>query len=108
MLPPKASDGEWGSVQEMDKYIVIVGDMIEILSNGTIKATQHRVVRTAWSRSSLIKFNGLDGDTVVQPLPQWVGGEYGAAKYAPIAQGAHIDAEMAQGEENLAEYSHPK
>ena len=45
----RASDGEWGAVHEKDKYIVIVGDMIERLSNGHIKATAHRVIRTAWS-----------------------------------------------------------
>ena len=61
-------------------------------------------------RSSLIKFNGLDGDAVVQPLPQWVGGGFGPAKFEAVAQGAHIDAEMAQGEKNLTEYSsnHPE
>lgn len=29
-----ASSGEWCGIEEMDKYIVIVGDMVERLSNG--------------------------------------------------------------------------
>ena len=39
--------------------------MLECWTNGKVKATPHRVVRPNEERMSLIRFNGLDNDTLV-------------------------------------------
>ena len=78
-------------------FTVILGDMLERLSNGVIKATGHRVALTPWQRYSIILFNALDGDCEVEPLPQYVS-EARPARYQPVTQGTHIEEELARAQ----------
>ena len=48
-------------------FVVLIGDMLECWTNGKLKATPHRVVRPKEERMSLIRFNGLDNNTLVKP-----------------------------------------
>lgn len=70
-------------------FTVILGDMLERLSNGRWRATGHRVGLTPWSRQSLILFFALDAGFEVTPLSQFVDAEHPPA-YAPVTQGEHI------------------
>jgi len=87
-------NGEWVEAPVLeDRFIVIVGDMLERLTNGHLRATRHRVVDTAWERYSLILFNAFDADAVIAPLPQFVT-EENPVRYEPTTQVGHIDAEV--------------
>ena len=59
--------------------MVIVGDVLERLTNGVLRATPHRVKLTEHPRNSIIRFTALHPDTVVAPLPQFVSAERPAA-----------------------------
>ena len=95
------------------EFIIILGDMLERLSNGTFKATGHRVGILPWRRYAMILFNALDGDCEVAPLPTFIS-ETRPAAYAPITQQAHIAAEVAHAHalrtdaEEAGEVSDPK
>ena len=80
------------------QFIVILGDMMERLSNGAFKATGHRVGITPWERYAVILFNALDGDCEVTPLPAFVT-DGNPAAYPSVTQAEHIAAEIqrAQG-----------
>jgi len=82
------------------EIVVILGDMLERLSNGAFKATGHRVGITGWQRYAVVLFNALDGDCQVAPLPNFVTPSRPAA-YAPITQSAHIADEVARARARL-------
>lgn len=82
-----------------DRFIVIVGDMLERLTNGRLRATRHRVTDTEWERYSLILFNAFDADAVIAPLPQFVSSD-NPARYEPTTQVGHINAEVTAAMEN--------
>ena len=50
-----------------------VGDVLERFTNGTWLATPHRVLQTAAPRSSIVRFNAVAPETLVYPLPRFVG-----------------------------------
>jgi len=83
-----------------DRFIVIVGDMLERLTNGQLRATRHRVIDTDWERLSLILFNAFDADAVIAPLTEFVTDE-NPVRYAPTTQVAHINAEVSAAVANL-------
>jgi len=76
-----------------DRFTVIVGDMLERLTNGRLRATRHRVTDTEWERYSLILFNAFAADAVIAPLPQFVS-KTNPPRYEPTTQVDHIDAEV--------------
>jgi isopenicillin N synthase-like dioxygenase len=81
---------EWVDVPPLDgTFIINIGDMLELLSNGAFIATSHRVLNLAKERFSFPMFCTLDYETVVAPLPQWVTNKYPAA-YKPMRSGAHL------------------
>lgn len=57
------------------EYIVIIGDVLERYTNGALTATPHRVLRTRHARRSIIRFNAVAEDTVVEPLPAFITAE---------------------------------
>jgi isopenicillin N synthase-like dioxygenase len=82
--------GEWVDVPPVDgTFIINIGDMLELLSNGAFVATSHRVLNLGRERFSFPMFCTLDYETVVAPLPQWVTAKYPAA-YQPMRSGAHL------------------
>jgi hypothetical protein len=58
-------------------------------------------VNSEQKRQSIVRFNGVDGDTVVEPLPQFVSSG-NPAKYERTTQRLHIENEINKGEEHLA------
>lgn len=80
--------GEWTDAPGTDagEALVIMGDMLEVWTNGTVLATPHRVEPTPWERYSLVRFNGVSSDTVVKPLDA-----FGAPRYAAVSMGDHMD-----------------
>jgi len=86
-----AHSSDWvdAPVPDVDHQIVILGDCLEMFTNGVLQATRHRVLHVAQQRFSLVRFVGVQGDTLVQPLPQ-----FGAPLYAPVTQSDHIENAM--------------
>ena len=83
-----------------DRFIVIVGDMLERLTNGRLRATRHRVNDTEWERLSLILFNAFDADAVIAPLPEFVSDD-NPPRFEPTTQVAHINAEVSTAVANI-------
>ncbi|KAJ3679677.1 hypothetical protein LUZ60_017688 [Juncus effusus] len=68
-------DGEWISVNALScAFIVNIGDIIEILSNGIYKSIEHRAtINTEKERISIAAFHSPDQNITLQPLPEIVG-----------------------------------
>ncbi len=82
--------GQWVDVPPVDgTFIINIGDMLELLSNGAFVATSHRVRNIGRERFSFPMFCTLDYETVVAPLPQWVTARYPPA-FQPMRSGAHL------------------
>ncbi|KAL3671762.1 hypothetical protein V7S43_003671 [Phytophthora oleae] len=79
------------------RLFVMVGDMLEHWTNGVLVATEHRVCNSEKKRQSIVRFNGANGDTVVEPLPAFVTSE-NPPRYARMTQREHITNQI-----NLAE-----
>lgn len=81
---------EWVEAPPIDgTFIVNIGDLMEVFTNGLFKATRHRVVNSSQSRYSLPFFATVDYDVVVSPLPQFVSDARPSA-YDPIRSGPHF------------------
>jgi isopenicillin N synthase-like dioxygenase len=80
-------------VPDAAHFTVILGDVLERWTNGTLRATAHRVAHVPWPRLSLVRFVGIDGDACVAPLP-----EFGAPRYEAVSQAEHLDAAVAAAE----------
>ena len=127
-LELKDTAGNWraaGVYKDRSLFTVIVADMMERWTNGKLRATPHRVAFTPHERLSLVRFNGLDPDAVVAPLPQFLGAstgglslardrqtgasqpisnagrDGGGARYAATTQGEHTAAAVTRASKNL-------
>lgn len=107
-------NGEWIDVPPLpDTYVVNVGDMLEVWTNGEFIATSHRVRKVQEERYSFPLFFNVDYHTVVEPLPQFAGVERqrptlvaGEHLFAQTAQVfAYLRARLASGEIELPEGS---
>jgi isopenicillin N synthase-like dioxygenase len=76
-------------------FVVNIGDMFETWTNGEFVATSHRVRRVREERYSFPFFCVCDYDTLVEPLPHFVGPDR-PPKYPPLMAGAHLFAQTAQ------------
>ena len=64
--------GEWIDVPPVDgTFVVNIGDLLELWTNGAFVATSHRVRKVAEERYSFPLFFNVDYDTEVKPLPQF-------------------------------------
>ena len=77
-----------------------MGDILERYTNGTLKATPHRVLQRPWERRSIIRFNAVAPSTLVQPLPQFVSAERPAA-YSPVTMRTHMETTISNLEAGL-------
>ena len=73
-------DGKWQQLEPPPGFVVLfAGDMLEILTNGFVKALRHRVCVQAGdekcARQSNIVFLQPDNDTLVQPLAPYMRGD---------------------------------
>ena len=87
--------GEWIDAPPVPgAYVVNIGDMMEIWTNGEFTATSHRVRKVPAERYSFPLFFAADYHTVVAPLPRYVSGD------APLRQslkaGEHLFAQTMQ------------
>ncbi|KAJ6825015.1 S-norcoclaurine synthase 1-like [Iris pallida] len=75
------NNGVWFPVKPLPgTFVVNVGDLLEIFSNGKYKSIEHRViVNTEKERLALATFHGPDKNCILRPLPQLVKG--GAENY---------------------------
>jgi isopenicillin N synthase-like dioxygenase len=87
--------GEWIDVPPVPgTYVVNIGDMLELWTNGAFVATSHRVRKVAEERYSFPLFFNVDYDTEVKPLPQFVDGS--APPRPALRAGEHLFAQTAQ------------
>lgn len=101
-LELRGTDEQWLLVpHQPGRFTVIVGDMLERLSNGEFRATGHRVAHNSWERFSIALFFALDNHFRVEPLPKFVTADNPAA-YAPVTQGDHIANEIHRAQQNAA------
>ena len=86
--------GDAGGVDEwieapVGPFCVIIGDVLERFTNGLLRATPHRVLRTAAPRMSLIRFNAVAPETLITPLPAFVSEVRPPS--TPVTMAAHGD-----------------
>jgi isopenicillin N synthase-like dioxygenase len=75
-------------------FVVNIGDMLEVLSNGHWLSTAHRVRPVAEERYSFPLFFSLDYHTRVEPLPCFVRDQ--TRRYPSLLAGEHLLAQTAQ------------
>jgi isopenicillin N synthase-like dioxygenase len=87
--------GEWIDVPPVPgTFVVNIGDMLELWTNGAYVATSHRVRKVAEERYSFPLFFNVDYDTEVKPLPQFA---FRDGKERPMLRaGEHLFAQTAQ------------
>lgn len=87
--------GEWIDVPPVPgTFVVNVGDMLELWTNGTFVATTHRVRKVKEERYSFPLFFNVDYDTEVKPLPQFAPRDDRPRR--PLRAGEHLFAQTAQ------------
>jgi len=87
LMPGNSS--EWIDAPVADEFVVIVGDVIERYTNGELKATPHRVLQLPHQRRSIIRFNALHPEALIQPLPQFISPE-NPPRYTPVKMKTHM------------------
>jgi isopenicillin N synthase-like dioxygenase len=87
--------GEWIDVPPVpDTFVVNIGDMLELWTNGAYVATSHRVRKVKEERYSFPLFFNVDYHTEVKPLPQFASRD---GKQRPaLRAGEHLFAQTAQ------------
>jgi isopenicillin N synthase-like dioxygenase len=86
--------GEWIDVPPIPgTFVVNIGDMLELWTNGAFVATSHRVRKVKAERFSFPLFFNVDYHTEVKPLPQFAFGD-GARR--ALRAGEHLFAQTAQ------------
>jgi isopenicillin N synthase-like dioxygenase len=85
-------------------FIVNIGDMMEIWTNGEFVATAHRVRRVPEERYSFPLFCACDYHTVVEPLPAFLTSDR-PARYPSVTAGDHLYAQTVRSFAYLKERS---
>lgn len=94
--------GEWIDVPPVPgAYVINLGDMMELLTNGEFIATSHRVRRVQQERYSFPLFFAFDYETRVAPLSRFVSAERPARP--TLVAGEHLFAQTAQSFRYLQE-----
>lgn len=87
--------GEWIAAPPVPgAFIVNIGDMLELWTNGEFVATTHRVQKLHEERYSFPLFFNVDYHTRIAPLPRFVRG--GEPARAPLVAGEHLFAQTSQ------------
>jgi isopenicillin N synthase-like dioxygenase len=115
-IPPggdRDGDGGHHSQEWMDmpvrqsEFVVIIGDMLERLTNGALLATPHRVVfqtkttttssssssRCSPPRDSIVRFNAFSPSTLIAPMRPFVT-ENRPAAYSAVTMETHVNVTM--------------
>ncbi len=87
--------GQWIDVPPVPgTFVVNIGDLLELWTNGAFVATSHRVRRVVEERYSFPLFFNVDYDTEVKPLPQFTSPD---GKERPVLRaGEHLFAQTAK------------
>ena len=87
--------GDWIDVPILENsFVVNIGDMMEIATNGRYVATAHRVKKIDQERYAFPLFCNLDYDTIVAPIPELC--QEIPPKYEPVHCGEHLVAQTIQ------------
>jgi len=87
--------GQWIDVPPIPgTFVVNIGDMLELWTNGAFVATSHRVRKVVEERYSFPLFFNVDYHTEVKPLPQFA--SHGGKERPPLRAGEHLFAQTAQ------------
>ena len=87
--------GEWiGAPPIPGTFVVNIGDMLELWTNGEFIATTHRVRNVPEERYSFPLFFNVDYHTVVEPLPRFASRDDRARP--TLRAGEHLFAQTAQ------------
>jgi isopenicillin N synthase-like dioxygenase len=90
------AEGRWIDAPPIPgAFVVNIGDMMEVLTNGRWVSTAHRVRRVTEERFSFPLFFSLDYHTVVEPIPSLLA-EGEAPRYERLVAGEHLLAQTAQ------------
>merc|ERR1719161_3185394 len=90
---PASGEGWVDAPVREGEFVVTVGDVLERFTNGVLRATPHRVVKTAHKRLSIIRFNAMNPETIIKPLPHFVTKERPAA-HSWVSMGTHMETTM--------------
>jgi len=99
-LELRTRTGEWiDAPAERDQIVVLLGDMLERWTNGSLQATGHRVRNTRSQRMSIVLFIAVDDGVEVKPLPNFVA-DRSPSKFKPTDQRSHLESEINQAKVN--------
>lgn len=73
---------------EPNSVVVTIGDLVEVMTNGGIKATVHGVGHLPYQRYSMAYFYALDWETLVSPFSDFV--QDGVTHYPNLVSGDHL------------------
>lgn len=89
-LQSMSVDKQWVDVPPIDDtFVVNIGDMLEVWSNGYFVSNPHRVLNTGKERFSMPFFVAADYDAVIEPVPT-AQRAFTARRYAPVVAGEHL------------------
>jgi isopenicillin N synthase-like dioxygenase len=93
--------GEWVAAPPLaGAFVVNIGDLLEVWSNGLFVSTSHRVLPVSAPRYSFPLFFTVDYETRVEPLPQLC---RDGVRHAPLVAGEHLLAQTMQSFRYFAE-----
>lgn len=94
-LQVQQKDGQWLNANPIPgAFVMNIGDMIELWTNGLYKATLHRVINTMKNyRVSVPFFYEPNFEATVAPLPSCCADD-NPPKYKPIMYGDHLSAKV--------------
>ncbi|MEQ1598390.1 MAG: 2-oxoglutarate and iron-dependent oxygenase domain-containing protein [Methylotenera sp.] len=78
-----------------DAFVINIGDMLEVLSNGFYMATMHRVRKVKQERYSFPMFCACDYDTVIKPVESLLSAD-NPSRYESVICGEHLYAQTMQ------------
>lgn len=100
-LEVKNASGVWVAAPPLPgAFVVNIGDLLEIWSNGSFASTWHRVRPVSEERYSFPLFFTVDYDTVVEPFPHLCPD---GARYEALVSGEHLLAQTMQSFRYLEE-----
>ena len=96
--------GEWIDAPPVEgAFVVNIGDMLEVWTNGVFRATAHRVRKVTQERFSFPFFAACEYQTVVEPAAQFVTPER-PARFGQVICGEHLWAQTVKTFRYLAPY----
>ncbi|KAL6662088.1 hypothetical protein ACP70R_001472 [Stipagrostis hirtigluma subsp. patula] len=84
-------DGRWFPVRPLpEAFVVNIGDILDVLTNGTYRSVEHRVLPDAKrGRTTIVVFQGASVRGLVAPLPEFLN-EGKAARYKSLRLADYI------------------